>query len=167
MQLSYRWLATALTVGLIALASIHIYAASQVEGALAAAAGNIGIGDLRLTSALPSGDPQFYSFQATILLRNTAGTPVTASFYGVEANLGEMRLGSVLEDTEQTIDPGDEVRLAAEFRISRSSMERLRSWGEVVLRIDGGIDLTAGSLWVKRSKSLPAGIELERSTFFE
>jgi hypothetical protein len=157
----------AISVCLAAVLLAHAYAAGRAEGALDAVEGNLRFGGFRLANALPPGDPEYYTYELTMVVENPTGVDVTIIVHDVEVTIGEINLGNIIPSAKKIIDARSKLELIGEFRISEDTIDGLRSQGETDLRLRGGMKVSSACLWVRRARDLPEGIDLSRGILFE
>ncbi len=152
---------------LVPVALLHLYASLETGNALNRMGEQIGLGEFRSTGGLPPGNPEYFDYVLSIVVENPTDVEITVAVRGIDLAFDDIQLGSILINDETTVEPRGEGELAGQLRITKSTLDKLRSRGEVEMTLDGEVNLTASFLWVSRSDYLPHGINLSRKILFE
>lgn len=167
MKRRYTQISLVIVLFLVPVILIHLYASLETGNALTEVGDRIGLAEFKSTGGLPPGDPEYLNYELSIAVENPADVDVTVAVRDVEVAFDDIQLGNILISSETTVEPRGSGELTGQLRISKSTLDKLRSRGEVEMTVNGEVNLTASFLWVTRSDYLPRGINLSRRILFE
>jgi hypothetical protein len=120
---------------LVPVALLHLYASLETGNALNRMGEQIGLGEFRSAGGLPPGNPEYFDYVLSIVFENPTDVEITVAVRGIELAFDDIQLGSILINDETTVEPRGEGELAGQLRITKSTLDKLRSRGEVEMTL--------------------------------